>query len=33
MRKVDLVVMDLGRQGTLKHPAKPFGTATFRVHR
>jgi hypothetical protein len=26
-------VMDLGRYGNLKHPAKPFGTATFTVHR
>ncbi len=25
-------VMDLGRYGQLKHPAKPFGTATFTVH-
>jgi hypothetical protein len=24
-------VMDLGRSGSLKHPAKPFGTATFTV--
>jgi hypothetical protein len=26
-------VMDLGRYGFLKHPAHPFGTATFTVHR
>jgi hypothetical protein len=26
-------VMDLGRHGQLRHPAKPFGTATFTVHR
>jgi hypothetical protein len=26
-------VMDLGRYGNLKHPAKPFGTASFTVHR
>jgi hypothetical protein len=26
-------VMDLGRHGALRHPAKPFGTATFTVRR
>jgi hypothetical protein len=30
---VSVSVMDLGRYGNLKHPAKPFGTATFVVHR
>lgn len=28
---VSVSVMDLGRYGNLKHPARPFGTATFRV--
>jgi hypothetical protein len=26
-------VMGLGRHGNLKHPARPFGTARFTVHR
>jgi hypothetical protein len=28
---VSATVMDLGRGGNLKHPARPFGTATFTV--
>jgi hypothetical protein len=30
--RVSVSVMDLGRAANLKHPAKPFGTATFTVH-
>lgn len=30
---VSATVMDLGRGGSLKHPARPFGTATFTVRR
>lgn len=30
---VSVTVMDLGRRGNLKHPARPFGSATFTVHR
>jgi hypothetical protein len=30
---VSVTVMDLGRAGNLKHPANPFGTATFVVRR
>jgi hypothetical protein len=29
---VSATVMDRGRYGQLKHPAKPFGSATFTVH-
>jgi hypothetical protein len=29
--RVSVGVMDLGRYGPLKHPARPFGTATFTV--
>lgn len=29
---LSITMMDLGRYGELKHPAKPFGTATFTVH-
>jgi hypothetical protein len=29
---ISVTVMDLGRYGPLKHPAHPFGTATFTVH-
>jgi hypothetical protein len=28
---LSVTIMDLGRYGNLKHPAHPFGTATFRV--
>jgi hypothetical protein len=31
--QVSATVMDLGRAGSLKHPARPFGTATFTVRR
>jgi hypothetical protein len=30
---VSVTVTDLGRAGTLKHPVRPFGTATFTVRR
>ena len=30
---VSVTVSDLGRSGNLKHPARPFGTATFTVRR
>jgi hypothetical protein len=29
--RVSVTVMDLGRYGNLKHPARPFGSATFTV--
>ena len=31
--QVSVTVMDLGRHGSLKQPARPFGTAAFRVRR
>jgi hypothetical protein len=31
--RLSATVMDLGRYGMLKHPAEPFGTATFTVRR
>ena len=30
---VSVAVMDRGRYGNLKRPARPFGTATFTVRR
>jgi hypothetical protein len=30
---LSVTIMDLGRHGGLKHPARPFGTATFTVKR